>query len=57
MITLSQLLEIMAQQNINDFHTKSKIQAIVDGEPLEEVSMEHVKLIKNKLKALKILVE
>ena len=55
MITLSQLLEIMSSQNLNEFHTKSKIQAIVDGEPLEEVTAEHVKMIKNKLKALRIL--
>ena len=31
MTTLSQLLEIMMQQNISEFSNKSKIQAIVDG--------------------------
>ena len=55
MTTLSQLLEIMMQQNIGEFSNKSKIQAIVDGEPLEEVTIDHIRMIKNKLKTLRIL--
>ena len=55
MTTLSQLLEIMMQQNIGEFSNKSKIQASVDGEPLEEVTIDHIRMIKNKLKTLRIL--
>lgn len=55
MTTMTQLIEILKQKDIEVFHTKSKIQAIVDGESISEVSAEHVRLIANKLRALKII--
>ena len=43
------------RSSLEDFHNKSKIQTIVDGEVITEVSEEHVRLIGNKLKILKII--
>ena len=55
MITLKQLLELSKEGNLEQFYMKSKIQAIVEADVIDEVSGEHVRMIKNKLKALRII--
>ena len=52
MVTTVQLHKIMKNGDLSDFHFKSKIQAIVDGESIAEVTGEHVIMIGNKLRAL-----
>lgn len=53
--TLVQLMQILKEANLESFHSKSKIQAIVDGEVISEVSSEHIRMIGNKLQALGII--
>ena len=55
LITLKQLLELLKEGNMEEFHGKSKIQAIVEGDVIDSVSCEHVKMIGNKLRALSII--
>ena len=55
MVTMIQLLTILKLENMELFHGKSKIQSIVDGECIREVTAEHLRLIGNKLSSLEIL--
>ena len=55
MVTTLQLLTILKHGDMAEFHMKSKIQAIVDGESISEVTIEHVHLIGKKLQMLGVL--
>jgi hypothetical protein len=55
MITCKQLLNIIDHSNLADFHMKSKMEAIVNGKPTKNITEDHIKAIKDKLKSMKII--
>lgn len=55
LITLRQLLCILAEDNIQTFHGKSKMEQIVEGSPSQNISVEHISAITAKLKTLQML--
>ena len=55
LVTLRQLISLMQNNDLEGFHQKSKIEAIVEGSPSKTITNEHLQAIRNKLKAIKIL--
>ena len=53
LITLKQLVHLVQKYDIEGFHTKSKIEAIVEGSPASHITEEHIRGISSKLKAIK----
>ena len=54
MVTTYQLLSLAALRDLQAFNQKSCIEAIVEGNPVK-ITLNHVKMIKEKLELLKIL--
>ena len=48
-------MSILAEDNIQTFHGKSKMEQIVEGSPSQNISIEHISAITAKLKALRML--
>lgn len=55
LITLRQLLILLEENNIQNFHNRAKMQQIVDGSPSQNITSEHISAITQKLKTLKML--
>lgn len=55
LITLRQLGNLLEKDDIEIFHEKSKIEAIVEGAPAKNITNEHFRAISAKLKAIKLL--
>jgi hypothetical protein len=55
LITLRQLLIILEEDSLQNFHNKAKIEQIVEGAPSQNITSEHISAITHKLKTLKIL--
>jgi hypothetical protein len=55
LITLRQLSSLLAKNDIQLFHAKSKIEAIVEGAPAKVITSEHLNAITSKLKAIKLI--
>ena len=55
LITLKQLANLLQKNDIEIFHSKSKIETIVEGAPTNLITSDHIKAITAKLKAVKIL--
>lgn len=55
LVTLRQLIGILQNNDIEGFHNKSKIEAIVEGSPSKTITEEHLNAIRSKLKAIKII--
>lgn len=55
LITLKQLTNLLEKNDIEMFHEKSKIEAIVEGAPAKHITPQHVRAISAKLKAIKLL--
>lgn len=55
LITLRQLSGLLAKNDIEMFHGKSKIEAIVEGAPAKVITDEHLRAISAKLKAIKLI--
>ena len=54
-ITMKQLFVLNGSNDIEYFHKKSKIEAIVEGKPARNITDDHVQAITNKLKLFKII--
>lgn len=54
LITTYQLVELSALKDIAEFHRKSKIEAIVEGNPTR-ITMNHLKAIKDKMSKLQLI--
>ena len=46
---------ILAEDNLQSFHRKSKMEQIVEGSPSQNISTEHISAITAKLKTLRML--
>ena len=55
LVTLRQLIGIVQNNDLEGFHSKSKIEAIVEGAPSKVITEEHLNAIRTKLKAIKII--
>lgn len=55
LITLKQLLTIDSTKDLEYFHQKSQIEAIVEGRPARNITEEHVEAIVNKLRVFKMI--
>jgi predicted transcriptional regulator len=55
LVTLRQLITLLQNNGLEGFHTKSKMEAIVDGAPSKNITKEHVRAISAKLRAIKLL--
>ena len=55
LVTLRQLVGLLQNNDMEGFHTKSKIETIVEGSPSKTITQEHLNAIKSKLKAIKII--
>lgn len=55
LITLRQLSGLLAKNDIEMFHGKSKIEAIVEGAPAKHITDDHLRAITAKLKAIKLI--
>lgn len=55
LVTLRQLIGILQNNDLEHFHLKSKIEAIVEGSPSKTITEEHLSAIRSKLKAIKII--
>lgn len=55
LITCKQLLHILNNSSMSEFHTKAKIEAIVNGKPTKKITNDHIKAIKDKLRAVKLI--
>jgi hypothetical protein len=55
LITLRQLSNLLGKNDIEMFHEKSKIEAIVEGAPVKVITEDHLKAISSKLKAIKLI--
>jgi hypothetical protein len=53
-VTTYQLIELAALKDIGEFHRKSKIEAIVEGNPTR-IGMGHLKAIKEKMMKLQLI--
>lgn len=54
-ITTKQLLLINAKNDIEYFHKKSKIEAIVEGRPAKTITEDHFEAIVHKLRVFKMI--
>lgn len=55
LITCKQLVKIMHNTTLAEFHVKSKIEAIVNGKPTRNITHDHIKAIKDKLRTMKLI--
>jgi hypothetical protein len=55
LISLRQLSNLLAKNDIDLFHKKSKIETIVEGAPAKVITEEHFRAITAKLKAIKLI--
>lgn len=55
LITLKQLQKLDEKYGWEVFEQKSKIESIIDGEPLQYIQKKHILAISSKLQTLKIL--
>lgn len=55
LITLRQLAGLLAKEDIELFHTKSKIEAIVEGAPAKVITGEHLRAISAKMSLIKLI--
>ena len=55
LITLRQLASLLSKDNLELFHNKSKIEAIVEGAPAKVITNEHVRAISAKMRAIKLI--
>lgn len=55
LVTLRQLVSLLQNGDIEGFHNKSKIEAIVEGAPSKNITQEHMNAIRSKLRAIKII--
>jgi hypothetical protein len=55
LITMKQLLLINASKDIEYFHNKSQIEAIVEGRPAKSITEQHLQAIVHKLKVFKMI--
>ncbi len=55
LVTLRQLISLLQGNDMEGFHSKSKIETIVEGSPSKTITVEHLNAIKAKLKAIKII--
>lgn len=55
LITMKQLLLINANKDIEYFHQKSQIEAIVEGRPAKSITDQHLQAIVHKLKVFKMI--
>lgn len=55
LITSKQLLHILNSSNLSEFHAKSKIEAIVNGKPTKNITNDHIRAIKEKLRTMKLI--
>lgn len=55
LVTLRQLLLILEEHDLQTFHSKSKMEQIVEGTPAQNITSEHIAAISHKLKALRII--
>jgi hypothetical protein len=55
LVTLRQLIAILQNNDLEGFHSKSKIEAIVEGAPSKTITEEHLNAIRSKLRAIKII--
>ena len=56
LITMKQLLVINSNKDIEYFHQKSKIEAIVEGKPARNSTEQHLEAILYKLRVFKMIV-
>ena len=54
LITLKQLLHLSLNVDLEVFHVKSKIEAIVEGKPAKTITEAHVKAIEDKMRVIKL---
>lgn len=55
LVTLRQLVTLLQNNTLDGFHSKSKMEAIVDGAPSKNITKEHVRAISAKLRAIKLI--
>ena len=55
LVTMRQLVGLLQGNDLEGFHTKSKIETIVEGAPSKSITQEHLNAIKAKLRAIKII--
>lgn len=55
LITLRQLLLILEENDLQSFHTKAKMEQIVEGTPAQNITADHILAITHKLRSLKML--
>jgi hypothetical protein len=55
LITMKQLLLINERKDIEYFHQKSQIEAIVEGRPAKSITEQHLQAIVHKLKVFKMI--
>jgi hypothetical protein len=55
LITMKQLLLINEKKDIEYFHQKSQIEAIVEGRPAKSITEQHLQAIVHKLKVFKMI--
>ena len=55
LITTRQLLLINSKKDIEYFHKKSKIEAIVEGRPAKTITQDHFDAIVHKLRVFKMI--
>lgn len=55
LVTLRQLASLLQSQDLDGFHSRSKIEAIVEGTPAQNITQEHLNAIRAKLKAIKLI--
>lgn len=56
LITTKQLILINSKKDIEYFHRKSKIEAIVEGRPAKNITQDHFDAIIHKLRIFKMIV-
>jgi hypothetical protein len=52
---MRQLIGLLQSNDLEGFHTKSKIETIVEGAPSKCITHEHLNAIRSKLKAIRII--
>ena len=45
----------MHSSSLSEFHAKSKIEAIVNGKPTKNITNDHIRAIKDKLRTMKLI--
>ena len=55
LVTLRQLISLLQNNGLEGFHSKSKMEAIVEGAPSKNITKEHIRAISAKLRMIKLL--